>query len=324
MRVAIIGAGISGLAAARELLNSNHNPVIFEKSQGVGGRVNTRADRGSSFVWDTGATSVAPRGKKIESVILNELPTEDLIEITKPIYTHSGLRTQPGQKNAKRYTYSKGLQLLPKMLAESMDIRFNESIADITIIDEKYRIAEESFDALILTAPIPQTAQILWSLGESRPLANARYRSCISVLLGFDAPNPDVPYHAILDIDQVHPLTWLSIESLKSPGRAEDDKCAMVAQLSPRFSQENYSKSDEFIINAVKSFTQTLYGAEFSNPSVAMVKKWKYSQPEGLARFETVNQPGSRLLIASDGIMGGRIEDAYECGVKVAELLNHA
>ena len=95
----------------------------------------------------------------------------------------------------------------------------------------------------------------------------------------------------------------------------------MVAQLSARFSLENYSKPDEFIIDAVESFTRTLYGSTFSSAKVSMVKKWKYSQPEGLARFENVNQPGSRLLIASDGINGGRIEDAYECGARVAAML---
>ena len=52
-----------------------------------------------------------------------------------------------------------------------------------------------------------------------------------------------------------------------------------------------------------------------------MVKKWKYSQPESLARFENVNLPGSTLLVASDGLLGGHIEDAFECGWRTAELL---
>jgi predicted NAD/FAD-dependent oxidoreductase len=96
---------------------------------------------------------------------------------------------------------------------------------------------------------------------------------------------------------------------------------AFVAQMSARFSQQNYAQEAQYFIDATVSFLKHLYGEEFSSPDVAMVKKWKYSQPEGLARFENVNPPGSRLIIASDGLAGGHIEDAFECGWNAAELL---
>lgn len=52
MRVAIIGAGLAGLAAATDLVDAGHEAVIFEASDGPGGRVRTdvvdgyRLDRG--------------------------------------------------------------------------------------------------------------------------------------------------------------------------------------------------------------------------------------------------------------------------------------
>ena len=39
--VAIVGAGISGLTAGRNL-TQKHNVTIFDKSRGVGGRMSTR------------------------------------------------------------------------------------------------------------------------------------------------------------------------------------------------------------------------------------------------------------------------------------------
>ena len=48
MRVAIVGAGISGLAAARALTASGHAPVIFEKNDRLGGRVAGEAGDGST------------------------------------------------------------------------------------------------------------------------------------------------------------------------------------------------------------------------------------------------------------------------------------
>ena len=40
--IAIIGAGISGLACATTLQNTGFNVTIFEKSKGVSGRISTR------------------------------------------------------------------------------------------------------------------------------------------------------------------------------------------------------------------------------------------------------------------------------------------
>ena len=95
----------------------------------------------------------------------------------------------------------------------------------------------------------------------------------------------------------------------------------MVIQLSPRFSLEHYTKPDEYVLEATLAFVRQLYGPQFGNPVQTHVKHWKYSQPDNIARFESVNLPGSRLLVASDGIVGGRIEEAYECGVRAAQML---
>lgn len=319
-RVGIVGAGMAGLAVARELKAAGVEAVLLEKARGVGGRVHTRNQEG--FIWDTGATSIAPRGKRIEKVLLEEL--EPPSPIFRPIWTHEGLRVRPGdtaKNSTPRFCHTQGIQTFAKLLSEGLDVRFNTTVEKLDKEGDLYKIGEETFTHLVLTPPIPQTAQLLWTIDESRPIANAKYRPCLSVLLGYDLETPEVDYHALLDPTQSHPLTWLSIENLKSPGRMEDGKTALVAQLSSRFSQESFAKDDEWIAQVVTSFLATLYGAKWKNPSLAFVKKWKYSQPDNLARFETVNVPGSRLLLASDGLMGGRIEEAYEAGAKVADLI---
>lgn len=322
MRVAIVGAGVSGLAAAYRLRQLGREVVVFEKSGGLGGRVNSRKHR-LGYTFDVGATSLTPRGKTIERVMLEALSAEELVKVEKPIWTHSGLRTAPGSSSKNttpRYTYQNGIQTFANLLGEGTDVRLKTDILEIKRSGDFYDVAGEQFDAVILTPPIPQTCQLLWSLSESRPVANVSYRSCISVMLGYETA-VETPYHALIDVEQVHPLTWLSVETAKSPARAPEGGSAFVAQLSARFSQQNYAQPDEFFIEATVSFMKHLYGAAFFSPEVAMVKKWKYSQPESLARFENVNVPGSKLLVASDGLMGGHIEDAFECGWRAAEML---
>ena len=320
MRIGIVGAGICGLAAARTLHQLGHQAVVFEKSRAPGGRVWTY--RKGEYVWDSGATSIAPRGKRIQDVLLKELSTEGLVPIQKPIYVHTGLRISPGHPNgAPRYTYFKGNAELPLRLAEGLDIRLDSSVDSIERVGTGYKILEEEFDGLILTAPVPQTTLLLWSLGESRPMANVKYRPCLSIMLGFDAELPPTNYHAILDTDQVHPMTWLCLESVKSQGRAPAGGSTMVAQMSAGYSHNYYEREDEALVRAATGYVERLYGDKFQSPTVSKVKRWKYSQPESFASYEHVNPKGSRLLIASDGILGGHVEDAYEVGTLTARQI---
>jgi len=320
LKVGIVGAGICGLASARYLHRAGHEVVVFEKGSNVGGRVASRREAG--YLWDSGATSIAPRGKKIENVLLNELDIEGLVKISEPIYIHEGLRVRPGSPSGTaRYTYVDGIATFAKRLAEGLDVRLERQIDGIELSGSGYLMEEEQFDAVILTPPVPQTSLLLWHLGENRPMGHVRYRQCISVLLGYHAALPAIHYHALLDPEQMHPLTWLSLESVKSPGRAPEGRTAIGAQLSAAYSLAQYEREDEALVATASGFVERLYGPAFQSPEVWSVVRWKYSQPESFASFERVNPKGSRLLVASDGLLGGHVEDAFEVGTRTAEQL---
>lgn len=296
--------------------------MLFEKAPEVGGRCGTVELGGYRF--DPGATSIAPRGLRIEKVMLEELDTSDLVRVEKPIFTHQGLRVTPGdyvKNSVPRYTYSQGNATLPRLLAVDQNVRFNTAVESLEVAESGFRILGEHFDAVILTPPVPKTAAILWSIEESRSFANVRYRPCLSVMMGFALPNPVVNYHALLEPDQRHPITWLSLESVKSPCRAPEGHCAIVVQLGPSYSLAHFSDPDEKILGDTVDYLQYLYGKEWGSPEAWKIKRWKYSQPESTAFFDSVNPPGSRLVIAGDGVLAGRVESAYECGVRAAQLL---
>lgn len=59
MRVAIVGGGIAGLAAAHELLNQGHVPIVFEADERVGGKLRTESFAGIDI--DTGPDSFLAR-----------------------------------------------------------------------------------------------------------------------------------------------------------------------------------------------------------------------------------------------------------------------
>lgn len=322
MKVGIVGAGIAGLAAARTLKAAGSEVTIYEKQREPGGRCATV--RLGEYVFDSGATSIAPRGKLLERAMLNELPGDDLVKIKKPIYMHAFGRVSPSpasKLDVARYTYSQGNSKLPQLLSENLDVRYEAEIDFLERSDGRFVLRGEQFDALILTPPIPQTADLLQTLGEYRSFANSRYRPCLSVLMGFNTDLGERSYHALVDPEQRHPLTWLSIETEKAPNRAPEGHTAMVAQLSPVYSAEQENASEQQIVEETLTFIARLYGEKLGNPATSAVVRWSYSQPETTALFSSVNRPGSKLLVASDGVIGGRVEQAYEVGVQTAERL---
>jgi predicted NAD/FAD-dependent oxidoreductase len=214
-----------------------------------------------------------------------------------------------------------GIETLAWRLSDGLDVRLDHDVDAIEKPGDHYSIGNEQFDAVIITAPIPQATLLLWNLGESRPVANVHYRSCLSVLLGYSSELPPIRYHALLDVEQLHPMTWLCLESVKSPGRAPEGGTAMVAQLGASFSLTHFENDDKVILETVARFIERLYGAAFMAPTYSSVIRWKYSQPESFASFDRVNRKGSKLLVASDGLVGGHIEDAYEVGTRAALLL---
>jgi len=68
-RVAIIGAGVSGLGAAWRLCtNEKIKITVFEKSSTISGRAATRRKEG--YYWDNGANYFSTENPEIEKLVL--------------------------------------------------------------------------------------------------------------------------------------------------------------------------------------------------------------------------------------------------------------
>lgn len=323
MRVAVVGAGVSGLAAARALASAGVRTVVFEASDRVGGRLATwRAEPG--LVFDAGATLIAPAGAEFRS-FLEGLPEGSRPErIERWIAPHEGLRVLPGDpaRNASaRYAFPQGNQELAEVLAVGLEVRFGARVEWLDRMDGGVGVRGERFDAAVLAVPGPQALELLETMGERRPIRPDGYRSCLSVALGYPMDAPDLPWFALIDPDQRHPLGWLSLESRKVSGRAPAGWAAVVAQLSARASSDWYEVDDDAIVERTAGFVGRLFGRGWDAPKVSRVVRWRHSQPELSAMFESVNRPGSTVMVAGDGVTKGRVEYAYESGRRVAALL---
>ncbi|MCH8979040.1 MAG: FAD-dependent oxidoreductase, partial [Armatimonadetes bacterium] len=246
MHVGIVGAGIAGLAAARELAWAGFETTVFEAAATVGGRCLTETL--GAYVFDAGAPSITPRGMSIEDALLIELDSSGLVEIEAPIYYHDGRRAFPGDGSGpevRHYCYEQGMHRFAELLSDGLELRLGTAVDEIEMLaGGGYDICGESFDAAVIATPAPHARELLSRSGDERPMIETRYSRSISVQLGFDRPL-EVPFYALTADEAAHPLHWLSIESVKVPGhRAPEGHCAMVAQLGPRYSKWNFESPD--------------------------------------------------------------------------------
>ncbi len=322
MRVGVVGAGISGLAAGRELAAAGHAVVVFDSHDLPGGRL--ACFRSEGYVFDMGATAIAPRGKTLERVIQSELDSSDLECLALSVSTHTGARPSVeavDKKPVARFAYRSGNDRLAHLLADGLDLRLGRTAMALERTGDSISVQGEEFDALIVATPAPEAVRLLATVGQHRPLGNCAYRMCLSVAFGFDRPLPSKPHFALMDPAQRHPLTWVSFESLKCPGRAPAGCSSLVAQLSAEFSAAHFDYDERRICTLVLGLLQRMLGPGWDSPVLTKVFRWPYSHPENIALFETVNHPGDRLVVAGDSLAGARVEYAYDVGVRAAHLL---
>ena len=319
MKVAVLGAGIAGLAAARELGRSGAEAVVYEAESRVGGRCQTISLDGYTF--DPAAISVTPRNMAIERVMFEELDTDGLIKIEQPIYAHDGRRTFTSHApEIDQYCYVQGMQRLPELLADGVDVRLRQRVERIEEKNSRFVVRGESFDAVVLTVPTPDAVAMLEARSDVRKAHNTRYRRCISVVLGFDRKT-DVPYHAVVADESAHPLNRLCIETAKTPGRAPTGHTALTVLFGPKYSKWHFESPEGELLKDALIDIGRILGEGYETPTVTRTYRWVHGIVETNASFQTVNPAGSRIVVAGDGVMGGRIEYAYDSGVKAAKLL---
>ncbi len=187
-RVAIIGAGLTGLSAARRLIEAGIETELFEKSRGVSGRAATRRlefhdltlrfDHGSPFLTSaqlqaiqplTNSPNIPPGPAPLDVRVHRELDDEALISITS------------------------GMNQVGKSLAQGLKIYLSYEVTEIVPSDGNRRwkivtkdaVVTEDFDYVITTVPPRQAADILRSTNSAmvRSLIPIEPQGCWSLML---------------------------------------------------------------------------------------------------------------------------------------------
>lgn len=337
--VAIIGAGVSGLAAAHRLRDAGYRVTLFEKNAEAGGRATT--ERREGFIYDHGAQYIKQGAPATVELITERFSTPDLIDISKPVWIFDGKghiqEGDPLQNAEPKWNYRSGLVKLAELMAADLKIHFATSIHHVEHTSAGWTLFNDAnqplgtFERLLITIPAPEASDLirasrldseLAAMVEAR-LASARYNPLLSVMLGYRPTPTTRPYYALVNTDKAHPISWLAWEHEKAAERAPAGTGLLIAQMAPRYSQDHWETSDADIAHDVAQSVARLLDEPLPAPFFSAIRRWRYALPTIKADADLLNAATLPLGLAfcGDAFVGGRVHLALEHGMMVAQQL---
>ncbi len=327
MNVAIIGAGISGLSAARELRSKDVNVKIFDKSRGVGGRMSTRyASNGDANHWefDHGAQFFTVQDPAFKAEI-DQAVKDGVVAPwdARAVYLKSGEIYADNGRD--RFVGTPRMNSLPKYWARDLNIELGRRIQRVVKgqgnKDESWTLEfedgsiEAGFDAIISTVP-PAQAELILPKGFAKmpSVKAAEMHVCFCLMVGLSAPlNTDWDTLRVNDL----PINWIAVNSAK-PGRKRDVG-TLVIHSAPEWSDEHSEADRDWVQRQMLQSASALVGMPLDQAPHIALHRWLYSSSKASPDVPCLR--GDKIMVAGDWCLGGRVQGAWLSGRAAARAL---
>ena len=340
-RLAIIGAGVSGLSAAWHLKDSDWEVVTFEKSRGLSGRAATRTM--NDVRVDHGASYFKIDSPILEDLILKELPTDGLFQIHGDVFLFDQQsKIIPGDPNLNKETkwnYRNGISDLGKQLAACSGSKIirETRVASLEECSGSWDLINNDglslgvFDAVLFTPPAPQIIDLIsdsdvqeFSLNELNEfLAESKFNSQFSIVMGFEN-RIERPKDccAMLNEDRKHAVSWLGFEDSKS-GRVGSGASVIVAQMSPEWTTSHYDSCNDVLFKESVLEVSKIINFPDAGPAWIDKQRWRYAHPRVALDIEEVeNCAPEGWFFSGDSFVGrGRVSESMMTGIEAAERI---
>jgi len=311
MNVTIVGAGLSGLLAARELTSHGHKVLVLDKGKGVGGRLATR--RIGEAIFDHGAQFFTVRDPHFQHIVDGWLAAGAV-----RVWCHGFGAEQDG---FPRYVGSTGMTAIAKHLATGLDIRTSSLVFSVLPADNGGWTTTldtgESFEseAVILTAPIPQSFGFAFTAGVEFPeeLRTIDYDRTLGLLAVLDGPPAIAAPGALQNPDDVFSFVGDNHAKGISPVHA------VTFHANPVWSSEHWDTPPAEAEELLKLAARPYLGAAMITAS--NFKRWRFATPQRNWPERTWSNESRTMIVSGDAFAGPRVEGAALSGLDAARLL---
>ena len=295
-RIGIIGAGLAGLMAARELLSAGHEVVLFDKGRSPGGRLATR--RIGDATVDHGAQFFTVRSERFRQEVDRWLDAGVVAEWCRGFGVAGD--------GHPRYVGRRGMNSIAKHLAVGLDVRCGALAFSLHVGTGPHcwelKLDDGSvtgFDALVVTCPLPQAFSLLVSADVQMPEALWRtsYEAMFALLTVLDRPGA-VPAPGGVQTDPG--FTFIGDNAAKGISAIP----SVTFHANPTWSEAHWDDAPHAAVQALLLELARPWLGE-AQVVASQLKRWRFARPRSLWP-ESHWSPHDRsdLAVAGDAFAG--------------------
>jgi renalase len=336
--IAVIGAGLAGLACARTLVQAGHEVTVFEQSERVGGRMACfetpfgTFDHGAQYftVRDprfAQALAIAPRSFRpwsanaVRVLDPHGRVAEAALPAREPHFVGAPTMDAMAREWAHPLLDAGSIELQTRVTRIERDALHHERWQLQTSGPDDSGHVYSGFDAVLLALPCAPARALLRASAQSalsRKMDEVEVAPCWTLMLAF--PNAVQPSLVTLGpqwnaaLSTHHRIAWLARESSK-PGRSVVER--WTVQASPAWSQEHLDDDEMTVQAKLQKAFEEVTGIR-AEPAFAQVFRWRNAKT-----MKPLGKPmlwDARLGLGAcgDWCLGHRAEDAFVSGLELA------
>jgi photolyase PhrII len=281
-QVAVIGAGLSGVIAARTLRDHGLPVTVFEKSRGFGGRMATR--RIDDVSLDHGVQSFQVHDRRFRRAVAS-WKAEGLVAEWSGEFAELRPHGQcsPAPRQA-RLVGVPGMKDLVRSLAEDLSVRTETHVSRIERGADRYTLLDIAgaplgvFDQVICALPAPQTAALAGSMAPEA-LQSLKYDTMWTLLLVLPE-RLSVPWNAAEVFES--PVRRISRNQTKPGRNAAFGGEHLVIHSTPDWGNAHCDESATEVQTHLLTALADVLGHELSEPILVQAHRWRYARPAPL------------------------------------------
>ena len=324
-RVAVVGAGMAGVFAARTLRDHLLGVTVFDKARGPGGRLSTRRHEVEDVAlhFDHGAQYFTARDERFRRIVdaWIEEGVAQSWDGRIGVLKNGAVKSTRG--TTERFVGVPGMSAMTRHLASSVEIVAGVRVGEIHREGEdegsSWRLRAEDgcdlgrYDVVLVAVPPAQAVPLLAGSPALAARAGAvEMRPCWAVMAAFDSRLP-------LDLDgafvDVSPLTWVARNASK-PDRPDAE--TWILHASPEWTEAHLEDDAERVAYELLAAFLAAAGLETTVASFLRAHRWRYALAREPLEVGCLWDRERRLGACGDWCQGSRVEGAFLSGMAAA------